>query len=122
MLRTHRQRVPAMLAVACAGMLVVAVAGASPDGRQLAPAACADAPADSSSCVQPSATTAAKGGSTPTTDKGDKGTTDTTSKDDCKGSTTSSTSKGDKDTTSSTSKGDKDTTSSTAKGDKDSTT
>jgi len=76
MLRTHRQRVPAMLAVACVGMMVYAVAGAAPDdGQQLAPAE-ATAPA-------------AKDGSdsTKTTDKDGK------APDDCKGSTTSTTRK-----------------------------
>ena len=76
MLRTHRQRVPAMLAVACVWMMVYAVAGAAPDdGQQLAPAE-ATAPA-------------AKDGSdsTKTTDKDGK------APDDCKGSTTSTTRK-----------------------------
>jgi hypothetical protein len=78
MFRTHRQRVPAMLAVACVGMMVYAVAGAAPnDGRELAPAE-ATVPA-------------AKSGSDPTatTAKGDKSAT----KDDCKEPTTSTTRK-----------------------------
>src|SRR4051794_638204 len=86
MLRTHRQRVPAMLAVACVGMMVYAVAGAAPDGRELAPASCDSA---TTSCVQPAAD---KSGdkSTPTTDKA----TQTTGKDRCGGSNTPTTTNG----------------------------
>ena len=71
MLRTHRQRVPAMLAVACVGMMVYAVAGAAPDdGQQLAPAAETTAPVAKSD-----------------TDKDGKG----SATDDCKDSSTSTT-------------------------------
>src|SRR5207248_3001237 len=88
-LGSHRQRVPAMFAVACIGMLCYAVAGASPgDGRELAPASCAPATA---SCSDASVQATDKGGSTPTTaDKnGGNGSTPTTSgKGGCDPSTT----------------------------------
>ena len=76
MLRTHRQRVPAMLAVACVSMMVYAVAGAAPDDGQLLVPAETTAPAAKSDS------------STPTTRKGSD-----TRDDDCKGSTTSTTAK-----------------------------
>jgi hypothetical protein len=90
MLRTHRQRVPAMLAVACVSMMVYAVAGAAPDdGQVLAPAE-TTAPAAKS---DPSTSTTRKGSDTRDDDcKGS--TTSTTAKDgDGKGSTTSTTAK-----------------------------
>ena len=107
-LRSHRQRVPAMLAMACIGMLCYAVAGASPnDGRQLAPAAAAP---DKS----------AGGSSTPTTDKGGSGSNP--GKGNCDPSTTSTTAKGGQGSTTTTGKGDGSTTSTTDKGGSTSTT
>jgi hypothetical protein len=83
MLRTHRQRVPAMLVVACVGMMAYAVAGAAPDdGRELAPAE-ATAPAAKSDKA------------TSTTEKGDK--SSSTDKDACGGSKTPTTDKDGKD-------------------------
>ena len=128
---THRQRVPAMLAVACAGMLVYAVAGAAPDdGRQLAPATCSSSEAGppTPGCVE----AAADKGSTPTTAKGStptkcEPTTTTTGKGGDKDPTTTTTGKGgDKDPTTTTTgkSGDKDPTTTTTEkgGDKGSTT
>jgi hypothetical protein len=111
-----------MLAVACAGMLVYAVAGAAPDGRQLAPATCSsEAGPPAPGCVE----TAAAQDSTPTTEKGgDTGSTPTK----CEPTTTTTRKGGDKDPTTTTTApgkgGDKDpTTTTTAKGgDKGSTT
>src|SRR5882762_10045351 len=71
-LRTHRQRVPAMLAVACLGMLVYAVAGASPDGLQLAPAAC-PGPQGTGTTATPSCSDPAPASTSATTDKGGAG-------------------------------------------------
>ena len=86
-LGTHRQRVPLMLAVACVGMLVYAVAGAAPDdGRELAPAACEG---DGGSRTSTTSCDEKDGGG----GKGDKDSS-TTGKDDC-GPTTSTTRKGD---------------------------
>jgi hypothetical protein len=120
-----------MLAVACVGMLVYAVAGASPDGRQLAPAACSSDQAGppAPGCFE----TAADKGSTPTTDKGSTPTTTkcetttTTGKGGDKGSTTTTTEKsGDKGSTTTTTEksGDKGSTTTTTEksGDKGSTT
>ena len=116
MLRTHRQRVPAMLVVACVGMMVYAVAGAAPDdGQQLSPAAKSSTTTSttgkdgkgstpSDDCKGPTTSTTEKdgGGKGPTTsttekDGGGKGpTTSTTEKDDGgKGPTTSTTEKDD---------------------------
>ncbi len=117
---THRQRVPAMLAVACAGMLVYTVAGAAPDGRQLAPATCSsEAGPPAPGCFE----TAAAKDSTPTTEKGgDKGSTP----DKCESTTTTTRKGGDKDPTTTTTEkgGDKDPTTTTTEkgGDKDPTT
>jgi hypothetical protein len=120
-----------MLAVACVGMLVYAVAGASPDGRQLPPAPCAGSEVGGSpSCADQSMSVAAanngggstsstakdSGSSTPTTGKGggcDSSTTTTTDKGG-QGSTTSTTGKGGQGSTTSTTG--KDTTSTTGKG------
>lgn len=110
-LGTHRQRVPLMMAVACVGMLVYAVAGAAPDdGRQLAPAACES---DSGSRTTSTTSCDEKDGAA----KGDKGSTSTTGKDDCR-PTTSTTRKADsgsdKDDADSGGKDDKESTSTTA--------
>jgi len=128
MLRTHRQRVPAMMAVACVGMMVYGLAGAAPDGTELAPASCDAA----TSCVQPAAKSGDK--ATSTTAKGDKS---STGKDPCAGSsdgkgtkdgskdtttTTKDTKDGSKDTTTTTkdtNDGSKDTTTTTTKDTKD---
>jgi hypothetical protein len=112
-----------MLVVACVGMMVYAVAGAAPDGTELAPASCGATP--TTSCAQVAAAKSGDKDSPPTTDKGDK-TTQTTGKDRCDGSSTPGKDDGkddSKDTTSTTAKGgkddSKDTTSTTAKGGKD---
>ena len=103
MFRTHRQRVPAMLVVACVGMMVYAVAGAAPDdGQTLAPAEATVPAAKSSSaptddCKEP--TTSTTRGSTSTTRDGDGkdgGSTSTTRDGDGKdGGSTSTTRDGD---------------------------
>ncbi|MDQ1497505.1 MAG: hypothetical protein QOI86_845 [Actinomycetota bacterium] len=126
-LRSHRQRVPAMLAVACAGMLVYAVAGASPDGRQLAPAPCAASDVGGPpSCADQSMSVAAAngGGSTSSTGKDSGSSTPTTGKDGgCGGSTTTTTDKGGQgSTTSTTDKGGQGSTTSTTGKDTTSTT
>ena len=96
---THRQRVPAMLAVACVGMLVYSVAGAAPDGKELAPAK-SSTTSTTTKCEPTTPTTdkdGDKGSTTTTTEKGgDKDpTTTTTDKGGDKGSTTSTTGKDD---------------------------
>jgi hypothetical protein len=119
-----------MLAVACAGMLVYAVAGAAPDdGQTLAPASCATAPVAGppAPCFETAAAADKTGdkGSTETTAKGDKGST-SGGKDPCAGSTptTSKDGKGDSGSTPTTGKDGKgsDTPPTTAKDSKDSDT
>ncbi|HVW32756.1 MAG TPA: hypothetical protein VHL53_09480, partial [Acidimicrobiia bacterium] len=72
---SHRSRVPAMLAVACAGMLVYAVAWASPDGTELAPASCAAPRAGSaaSGCADTTMSVAAAKGDSKSAAASDKG-------------------------------------------------
>lgn len=84
-LRTHRQRVPAMLAVAVVGMLVYSAAGAAPDdGKDLGPAK--PSTTTTTSKCEPSTSTTRKDG-----DK--EPTTSTTRKDGDKEPTTSTTAK-----------------------------
>ena len=92
-LGSHRKRVPAMLAVACVGMLVYAVAWASPnDGTQLAPACAGAKSADSTASTScPDASVAAitandskgsgKDSTSTTADKGSGKDTTTTTAD-----------------------------------------
>ena len=145
---SHRSRVPAMLAVACAGMLVYAVAWASPDGTQLAPVSCAATPsgAPAPGCTDTTMSVAAKGDSPaavaadkgsggattpttkcdtpPTTGKGGNGSTTTTTGKGGNGSTTTTTDKGSSgSTTTTTGKGGNgSTTTTTDKGSSGSTT
>ena len=103
-LGSHRQRVPAMLAVACAGMLVYAVAGASPDGRQLAPASCSGTQSVDTTTTTSCSDVAAASTAAPV--KGSSGSTSTTTGKGANGSTTSTTDKGSgASTTSTTGKG-----------------
>ena len=96
-LGSHRQRVPAMLAVAFVGMLIYAVAGAAPgDGRDMAPAKCSTDSGSGTTTTTRCADDDCSGSTTSTTRKGDGGSTTTTGKD---GDSTSTTRKGDSTTT-----------------------
>ena len=121
MLRTHRQRVPAMLAVACVGMLVYAAAGAAPDdGQQLIPAAEMTVPVAKGDGKDAKATDDCKDTTSTTKKDGGKDTTSTTKKDGDKDTTSTTEKKGGDDKASTkaafnTAAADKDTTSTTKK-------